>query len=1465
MASLTRLQRYGIAVAGVILIAVLRLALDSILREDLPLFLFVFPIILAGWYGGLGPGLLATLLSLVLGAREMVFQQGNPHFMRGVVLAFIGTSFSILFDRTQKAIKAHLACLERFRLLVESAKDYAIFTLDPAGRVTCWNAGAEEMKGYEEHEVMGRDFSVFYTPEDRERGKPEKDLEIAATQGRYEEECWQTRRDGTRFWSSGVITPLRDERGQLRGFAKITRDITKRKRDDETLLRNQRFVQQIIDVSPSVIYIYDVAQMKHVFVNRSIATALGYSSEQDLQDTDLPRSVIHPDDWQRFLEHVNRVAALSDEETADCEYRMRHKSGAWRSFHSRDKVFGRNEDSSVREIIGTATDITDLKAAETETRFMGDLNQAILPLGDPDQIMTIAVRMLGEYLEADRCGYAEVDREDQFVVMGDYVRGETSSIVGRYRMSEFGENERRVLRENRPYVVNDIEVETPKGAELSLYRRGQIRSLVCVPLNKDGYSVARMAVHYSKPHYWTNHEIELVTTVANRCWESVARARAARNLKESDERYRSFIANSSEAIWRFELERPIPITLPEDEQVELLFQFAYLAECNDAMARMYGYDKANEIVGARLGDLLVKSDPQNIAFLHAFKQAGYRLTDVETREVDRYGNIKYFLNNLNGVQENEVMVRGWGMQRDITNQKQAEKDLRESEERYRLLTQLSPDGVVIASADGTIRLANPSLLRMLGTTLESVNGRNLFNFVAPEFQSYCRDWLSKLTTNGTSAAQVDTTFNSEDGRQVAVEFSAVRFEWKGQPSAQIVVHDLTGRKQAEADRERWLAEIESERNRLQQILQQMPMGVAIAEAPSGRLLFHNLEAERLLRHTFLSAEDYRGYVKYGALHEDGRPFTPEEYPMTRSLISGEVIKGEEIRYRRGDGTDTVFSVGAAPIYDAAGRMVLSVVTFMDIAERKAADLALRESEQRFAMAFRATPDAMVISRIADGVILEVNDSFVSLTGYTRDELIGNSTLSLGLYADISDRERAVAILKERNRVRDLELVIKRKTGELRLMMFSAEALDLHGEHCWLTIGRDITQLRQVEKQRERLLLQEKAAREEAEAANQMKDEFLATISHELRTPLTSILGWARMLNSGKLTESQIQHAHQVIEQSANAQARLVNDILDTAGMVAGRFKLDARPVEMEQVFRAAIDVIRPAADAKKINLRVLIDEGDSIVRGDANRLQQAIWNLLSNAVKFTGEGGRVEARLTHSGSQVEISISDSGIGIDQQFLPYIFDRFRQADSTSTRRYGGLGLGLAIVRYVIEMHGGSISASSPGIGQGATFAIRIPAASAQRAEHETDRRHESQLRQPVEGKEERLKLLGLRLLVVEDDPDTLDLLSFVFEENGAHVIAAGSVNDALNALDRSRPDVLVSDLAMPEKDGYDLIMQVRSRSSDKGGNIPAVALSAYTRAEDRSRALAAGFQVHVSKPVDPKRLVAVVASLTGVPH
>lgn len=646
---------------------------------------------------------------------------------------------------------------------------------------------------------------------------------------------------------------------------------------------------------------------------------------------------------------------------------------------------------------------------------------------------------------------------------------------------------------------------------------------------------------------------------------------------------------------------------------------------------------------------------------------------------------------------------------DLIERKEAEEAQGESEERYRLLVQLVHDGVLIASADGTIHLANPSMSRMLGVRVEHVNGRNFFDFIEPEFLDHCRDWMRKLMTAGQRARHIDAAFRTAEGHTLPVEVNGVRLARKGQAFAQLVIHDISDRRQAGAEHGHVLGGIEEERDRLKQILEQMPIGVAIVEAPTGRLLFGNAEGERLLGTPLPRLERYMDYTRLGALHEDGTPYEPEEYPGARSLVSGEVIKGEVIKYLRNDGKEAFFSLDSAPIRDSEGNVTLVVVTYIDITERRRADNALRESEERFAKAFRASPDALVISRIQDGIILEANDSFVSLCGYDRDEILGNIASKLGI-VDPSVRPRAVAIMKQRGVVRDFEFTMQRKSGEVRSILLSAEPFDLRGEHCWLTIGRDITDRKRIEGERKQVLRQEKAAREDAEAANRMKDEFLATLSHELRTPLTVILGWSSMLTSASLSEPHTRHALEVIEQSAKSQMRLVDDILDTSRIITGQLKLDTRPVEIERVFRDALDVIRPGAEAKSIELRVVVEDHGSIIWGDANRLQQAMWNLLSNAIKFTNEGGRIEATLTRAEHRIEISIHDTGMGIESQFLPYVFDRFRQADSTSTRRYGGLGLGLAIVRHVVEMHGGDVSASSPGKNMGATFRIRFPVAS-----------------------------------------------------------------------------------------------------------------------------------------------------------
>ncbi|HKX27742.1 MAG TPA: ATP-binding protein [Blastocatellia bacterium] len=389
------------------------------------------------------------------------------------------------------------------------------------------------------------------------------------------------------------------------------------------------------------------------------------------------------------------------------------------------------------------------------------------------------------------------------------------------------------------------------------------------------------------------------------------------------------------------------------------------------------------------------------------------------------------------------------------------------------------------------------------------------------------------------------------------------------------------------------------------------------------------------------------------------------------------------------------------------------------------------------------------------------------------------------------------------------------------------------------------------------------ARQEAEKANRLKDEFLATVSHELRTPLNAMLGWSRMLRMGKLEAENVERALETIERNAKAQQQIVEDILEVSRIITGKLRLDVAPVEIAPTIEAAVDSLRPTAEAKGVDIQTVLDTKSSLVLGDTSRLQQVVWNLLSNAVKFTPKGGRVQVALERVNSHVRITVSDTGQGIESQFLPYVFDRFRQADSSTARPHGGLGLGLAIVRHLVELHGGTVQAASSGENLGATFTVNLPLAIIREAGARAGAELTSPPRQSaLESAAEQfvLELTGLRVLVVDDEADARDLLTVVLRQYGVEVRGAGSTRETLELLERWRPDVIISDIGMPDEDGYVLIRRIRSLPEERGGNIPAAALTAYARSEDRLKALAAGYQMHIAKPVEPPELAAVVASL-----
>ncbi len=409
--------------------------------------------------------------------------------------------------------------------------------------------------------------------------------------------------------------------------------------------------------------------------------------------------------------------------------------------------------------------------------------------------------------------------------------------------------------------------------------------------------------------------------------------------------------------------------------------------------------------------------------------------------------------------------------------------------------------------------------------------------------------------------------------------------------------------------------------------------------------------------------------------------------------------------------------------------------------------------------------------------------------------------------------------------------------------------------------RDITERRRAAVERETLLERERAARGEAERMSSLKDEFLATLSHELRTPLSAILGWSQVLRLRRMSAEELEQGLQAIERNARVQIRLIEDLLDMSRITSGKLGLDVQPVDPATIIEAAIETVRPAAEAKGIRLHTVLDPAAGPVSGDPNRLQQVVWNLLSNAIKFTGRGGHIQIALERVNSYVEISIADTGIGIDSGFLPHVFERFRQADASSTRQFSGLGLGLSIVKHLVELHGGLVRASSQGQGKGATFAVLLPLTIIHDSRHGEDRVHPKAER-AVSLDFTRTDLTGLKILVVDDEADARELIRRVLEECRAEVLVAATAEAALDCIRHDRPDVLVSDVGMPDVDGYELLKRVRALGPSGGGRLPAIALTAFARSEDRTRALRAGFLVHVSKPVEPSELVATVASVSG---
>ncbi len=555
-----------------------------------------------------------------------------------------------------------------------------------------------------------------------------------------------------------------------------------------------------------------------------------------------------------------------------------------------------------------------------------------------------------------------------------------------------------------------------------------------------------------------------------------------------------------------------------------------------------------------------------------------------------------------------------------------------------------------------------------------------------------------------------------------------------------------------------------------------------------------------------------------------------------------------------------FSVIVDPIFNEQGIFTGAVYILADITDRRQAEQALRVSEERFRLLLENVKDYGILFLDTEGYVTRWSLGAERILGYQEAEVLGQSASMIFTPEDLKqgiDKQELDIAVRE-GRAEDERWHIRKDGTWFWASGIVTPLKDEMGQlRGFSKILRDFTERKQAEDERHQLLVREQEARTAAEAANRLKDEFLATLSHELRSPLNAMLGWTRLLNSRKFDEATTVRALQTIERSAKSQSQLVEDLLDVSRIIQGKLRLNTRPVELVSVIEAAIETVRPAAEAKEIVLQSVLDSATGPVIGDFDRLQQVVWNLVSNAIKFTPKGGQVQVRLERVNSHVEITVTDTGKGIDPEFVPYVFERFRQADSSSTRVYSGLGLGLAIVRHLVELHGGTVRAHSEGEGKGATFTVKLPLIPVRLKHHSDGHAHPTLVDMPFNNSP---VLNGVRVLIVDDEVDSREFLVAALEQCDAKVFAFASVSEALEALSRLKPHVLVSDIAMPLEDGYSLIRKVRQLSAEQGGQIPAIALTAYARAEDRTRAIASGFQMHIPKPVEPAELATVVASL-----
>jgi PAS domain S-box-containing protein len=1521
-----QLLHYGVALLSVALALGTTLLLGSYL-ETTPTSLFFVAVMVSAWYGGLKPGIVATVLSsLAINyfLTEPIYVLSIPDLgtlvrlgvfvMAAILISSLNAAQQLAQRRAEINLKSLRESEARFGCLAES-NIIGMMVAELDGAVLEANDAFLQMVGYTQEELRsGRlRWNEMTPPESLEvSNKAVQELITAGACSPFEKEY--VRKNGSRVpvLHGAIMTG----KTTITGFVV---DLSERKRAEETLQRTNQTLQTLLDACPVAIAFFDPQGIVRVW-NRAAEQIFGWSAAEAIGQF-MP-TVLHR--RQEFLASIQTV--LSGRSLNGLEAQHQHKDGRMVDLEIWANLA--HDAAGNPGCLGIAWDITERKRTEEALR-QSEARFQVLVSNMPGMVYRYAPGADGAptftYISSGSRELVELEPETILQDADAFFR-----LVHPDDLPSF-QNSVAIAIDNSAVWQWEGRIITPSGQLKWLQGRSRPQQ-----------------IEYGEA--WDGLFIDITD-----------RKQAEEALRQSDRRFKSVFNQQFQYM---------AILTPEGRVIDV----------NDSPLKATGI-KREEVIGQLFWETpwwtpLPDMQALWIAHVTQVRQGGAPITG-ETYYATKDDTLRFSQYALTAVKDETDQVVNLIIQAsDLTDRKQAEESLRASEERFQLIAQASNDVMWDCDLLTHEMWWSERIQLVFGYRLEELGADRLgwAKRVHPDdldrVQASYRACLDSSETVWTD----EYRFRRAEGSYADILDRAFIIRDPAGTPTRIVgaMSDISDRKRIENERKRVQQELQQALQTLQTIVAASPLPIVVIE-PDMTVQLWNAAAEQLFG---WSEAEVLGQLL---------PLVPEEKQeecrqLREAVTNGEVFSSVETYRRKRDGSKVILNISAAPLYDDQGSVNAILLILQDITERQRAEAALRDSEERLRLALIAANQGLYDLNVQTGDAI-VSPAYAQMLGYDPDEFEETNTkwrdrlhpddvavvyqayedyvagkldtyrvefrqrtksgdwkwlLSigkivawdsdgqplrmLGTHTDMTDRKQAEEALrqseerlrlaldagcmgawewnletnvqqwdvnqyklfgmdKDRNRLSadaffqfihpdDLPLAqqlteqvleqggsfhtefrIVRPDGGVRWL--SSQGIVVQDKHNQpvriIGVNFDITERKREEEERERLLANEQLARQEAEAANRIKDEFLAVLSHELRSPLNPILGWSRLLQTQKLDEQKTRQALATIERNAKLQTQLIEDLLDVSRILRGKLVLNIAPVSLINTIEAALETVRLAVEAKGIQIQRTFNLDLDQVMGDTARLQQVIWNLLTNAVKFTPSGGTVEIRLEQSNNQIQIQVKDTGKGIRSDFLPYVFDYFRQEDGTTTRKFGGLGLGLAIVRHITELHGGTVWAESPGEGLGATFTVQLPL-----------------MPSPVRGDEKDepstiANLCGLRVLAVDDDKDIRELLEFILQQAGAEVRVVASATEALQQLEAFSPKVLISDVGMPDTDGYMLIRQIRTLAPEQG-KIPAIALTAYAGEIDQQQALAAGFQMHLAKPIEPEKLIGVITNL-----